>query len=49
MIGLICDIFPDVDGGSRTIEDSLDMARGAAPEGINNIVATFLSSKWQIH
>ena len=40
MIDLHCHILPGVDDGAKTMEDSLDMARHAASEGIDTIVAT---------
>ena len=40
MIDLHCHILPGLDDGSGSIEESLEMARVAAEEGVRTIVAT---------
>ncbi|KUP04308.1 tyrosine protein phosphatase [Bacillus coahuilensis m2-6] len=40
MIDIHSHILPGIDDGAKTIEDSLDMARVAAREGIRSIIAT---------
>lgn len=40
MIDIHCHILPGVDDGARTMEDSIEMARAAAAQGIHTIVAT---------
>ncbi|WP_082232884.1 tyrosine-protein phosphatase [Halobacillus massiliensis] len=40
MIDIHSHILPGVDDGARTMDDSLDMARAAAAEGIHTIIAT---------
>lgn len=40
MIDLHCHILPGVDDGSKTMEESLDMARMAVEEGITHLLAT---------
>ncbi|PAF40411.1 tyrosine protein phosphatase, partial [Terribacillus saccharophilus] len=40
MIDIHCHILPGVDDGARTLEDSIEMAKAAAAQGIHTIVAT---------
>lgn len=40
MIDIHCHILPGVDDGAKTIEDSITMAKQAAKEGIDTIIAT---------
>ncbi|MEC0282043.1 tyrosine-protein phosphatase [Terribacillus saccharophilus] len=40
MIDIHCHILPGVDDGARTLEDSIEMAKAAAEQGIHTIVAT---------
>ncbi|AIF67934.1 tyrosine protein phosphatase [Terribacillus saccharophilus] len=40
MIDIHCHILPGVDDGARTLEDSIEMAKAAAAQGIQTIVAT---------
>lgn len=40
MIDIHCHILPELDDGARDLSDSLAMARAAAAEGINGIIAT---------
>ncbi|GAA0606317.1 tyrosine protein phosphatase [Virgibacillus siamensis] len=40
MIDIHCHILPGIDDGAKTMEDSLDMAKTAAQQGIKTIVAT---------
>ncbi|MFP7254362.1 CpsB/CapC family capsule biosynthesis tyrosine phosphatase [Terribacillus goriensis] len=40
MIDIHCHILPGVDDGARTVEDSIEMAKAAAEQGIHTIVAT---------
>jgi protein-tyrosine phosphatase len=40
MIDLHCHVLPAVDDGPATVEDALDLARGAAADGITTIAAT---------
>ncbi|GKU84875.1 tyrosine-protein phosphatase [Niallia sp. NCCP-28] len=40
MIDIHCHILPGIDDGAKTIEDSLEMAKVAAEEGIKTIIAT---------
>jgi len=40
VIDIHCHILPGVDDGARTLEDSIEMARAAAAQGIHTIVAT---------
>ncbi len=53
MIDLHCHILPGMDDGSRLLEESVDMARSAAKNKIDTIVATphtlngFFVNKWQ--
>lgn len=46
MIDLHCHILPGLDDGAQTMEDSLDMARTAAGDGIHTIAATPHADKW---
>ncbi|PAD22642.1 tyrosine-protein phosphatase [Terribacillus saccharophilus] len=40
MIDIHCHILPGVDDGARTLEESIEMAKAAAAQGIHTIVAT---------
>lgn len=40
MIDLHCHILPAIDDGARTMDDSVDLARAAARDGVSAIVAT---------
>ncbi|SNZ04759.1 protein-tyrosine phosphatase [Terribacillus aidingensis] len=40
MIDIHCHILPGMDDGARTLEDSIEMAKGAVAQGIHTIVAT---------
>ncbi|MFT8319989.1 MAG: CpsB/CapC family capsule biosynthesis tyrosine phosphatase [Bacillus sp. (in: firmicutes)] len=40
MIDIHCHILPGIDDGAKTMEDSLEMAKVAAGEGIKTIIAT---------
>ena len=46
MIDLHCHILPGLDDGAQTLEDSLDMARVAAGDGIHTIAATPHADLW---
>ena len=53
MIDLHCHVLPGIDDGSRLLEETLDMARTAAKNNIDTIVATphtlngFFINKWE--
>ena len=53
MIDLHCHVLPGIDDGSRLLEETLDMARTAAKNNIDTIVATphtlngFFTNKWE--
>ena len=40
MIDIHCHILPEIDDGPKTFDESVDMARMAAEDGITGIVAT---------
>ncbi|MGF2189244.1 tyrosine-protein phosphatase [Vagococcus fluvialis] len=40
LVDIHCHILPGVDDGAQTLEDSLEMARGAVSEGITHILCT---------
>lgn len=46
MIDLHCHILPGLDDGAQTLEDSLEMARVAAADGIRTIAATPHADLW---
>lgn len=46
MIDLHCHILPGLDDGAQTLEDSLEMARVAAGDGIRTMVATPHGAQW---
>src|SRR3990172_3699230 len=46
MIDLHCHILPGLDDGAQTLEDSLEMARVAAKDGIHTIAATPHADLW---
>ncbi len=46
MIDLHCHILPGLDDGAQTLEDSLEMARVAARDGIGTIAATPHADLW---
>lgn len=48
MIDLHCHILPGLDDGARTLEESLEMARIAAGDGVATIVATPHLFRWNL-
>lgn len=46
MIDLHCHILPGLDDGAQTLEESLEMARVAAMDGIHTVVATPHADRW---
>jgi len=48
MIDLHCHILPGLDDGAKSLEESLDMARIAAGEGIVTVVATPHLFRWNL-
>ena len=48
MIDLHCHIIPEIDDGSQSLEESIEMARSAYKLGYREIICTFSLWVWEI-